>query len=128
MRIFLSIVLLLSAVDSTFADQMPESYADAKAIWAKTRNTADYQKYAKEFTQFNNSFRLDEKGGCYSAAPGPVNLMLVISYQEKSEFAVIDRVFVDVDNAKARCFQKSYRGIRTKIPPFRPLVLQLNMG
>jgi hypothetical protein len=54
--------------------------------------------------------------------------MLVISRPDSSEFAVIEQVLADVDNAKARCFEKSYRGVRTKPPPFLPFVLQMGMG
>ena len=80
-----------------------------------------------QFSQFNNHFHLDEKDGCYTLASGPVNLLLVNSHPKNSEFAVIERVLSDVDNAKARCFEKAYRGINTKIPPFLPFVLQLGM-
>jgi hypothetical protein len=124
----IAVVVVLLASSATFADEVPRSYVDAKAIWQGHRDAVEYQKYATEFAQFNNHFHLDEKNGCYALAPGPVNLMLIISHQEKSKFAVIERVFSDVDNAKARCFAKSYRGIRTKIPPFVPFVLQLSMG
>jgi hypothetical protein len=44
------------------------------------------------------------------------------------EFAVIEQVLADVDNAKARCFEKSYGGVQVKIPPFFPFVLQVDMG
>lgn len=126
MKIPFAITLLLIAVDIAFADELPRSYADAKVIWENNHKTGVYQKYAEDFAQFNNHFRLDEKDGCYAIAPGPVNLMLVIAYQEKSKFATIDPVFADVDTAKGRCFQKSYRGIPTKIPPFTPFVLHLS--
>jgi hypothetical protein len=38
-----------------FADT-PRTYADAKAVWLQSRNTAEYQGYAAEFAQFNNHF------------------------------------------------------------------------
>jgi hypothetical protein len=105
----------------------PDSFRAAQAIWQGKRDTAEYQTYATEFTQFNNHFHLDTRDGCYALTPGTVTLMLVITHPTESEFAVIERVLSDVDNAKARCFAKSYRGIRTKIPPFVPFVLQLEM-
>jgi hypothetical protein len=126
MRIAVALALVVSS--ATFADDAPRSYADAAAIWQRSRSTAEYQKYTDEFTQFNNHFHLDEKDSCYALAPGPVNLMLVISHQDNDEFAVIERVLSDVDNAKSRCFKNTYRGIRTKVPPFFPFVLQLGMG
>jgi hypothetical protein len=119
-------MLIFSTV--TFAADASRSYADAKAAWVRHRDAAEYQRYAGQFAQFNNHFHLDEKDGCYSLAAGPVNLMLVIAHPENSEFAVIERVLSDVDNAKARCFEKSYQGVQTKIPPFLPFVLQMSMG
>jgi hypothetical protein len=125
-RVAATLALILSS--ATFAADATRTYADAKAIWLRSRNTQEYQHYAVEFSQFNNHFHLDEKDGCYALASGPVNLLLVISHTDNSEFAVVEQVLSDVDTAKARCFQKSYRGVRTKIPPFLPFVLQMGMG
>ena len=96
-------------------------------MWERTKTRAEYQRYAQEFAQFNNHFRLDEKDGCYARAPGQVNLMLVITHSSGSEVAIIERVLSDVHSAKAQCFQNSYEGVRTKIPPFLPFVLQMGM-
>jgi hypothetical protein len=109
------------------AGDAPRSYEDAKALWIKKRDTVESQRYAAEFTQFNNHFHLDEKDGCYALASGPVELMLIISQPDSGEFAVIEQVLSDVDNEEARCFEKSYRGVRTKPPPFVPFVLQMEM-
>jgi hypothetical protein len=117
----------LAACGMSLADDAPQSYSAARALWQQHRGTAEYQTYAAQFTQFNNHFHLDEKDGCYALAAGPVNLMLVITHQDTSEFAIIERVLTDVDNAKARCFEKSYHGIPTKVPPFLPFVLQMTM-
>ncbi len=54
--------------------------------------------------------------------------MLVISHPDNDESAVIEQVLSDVDNAKSQCFKNTYRGIRTKIPPFFPFILQLSLG
>jgi hypothetical protein len=118
----------LIAASVIFADDAPPSYAAAKAIWLRSRGTKEYQGYAAEFSRFNNHLHLDERGGCYVLASGPVNLMLVISRPQNSELAVIERVLTDVDNAKARCFEKSYGGVQVKAQPFFPFVLQLGMG
>jgi hypothetical protein len=123
----IGVALTLVVYSATFADEAPRSYTDAEAVWQRTRGTTEYQKYTTEFTQFNNHFHLDEKDGCYALAPGPVNLMLVISHPDNDEFAVIEQVLSNVNNAKARCFKKTYHGIHTKIPPFLPFVLQLGM-
>jgi hypothetical protein len=127
MKMQVAVALAMLVCSATFAGDAPQSYADAKAIWERNRSNPAYQTYVTEFSQFNNHFHLDEKGGCYALAPGPVNLMLIISHQDNSEFAIIERVLADVDNAKSRCFENSYRGVRTKTPPFFPFVLQMEM-
>jgi len=81
----------LTASGVTIAGEAPRSYAAAKAIWSQSRETKEYQSYAAEFSQFNNHFHLDERDGCYALAPGQVNLMLVVSRPQGSEFAVIER-------------------------------------
>ena len=127
-QIGIAVGLALVISTAVFAGDSPHAYADAKAIWEQSKDTAAYQSYATKFSQFNNHFHLDEKDGCYRLAPGPVDLMLVITHPDNGEFAVIEQVLSDVDNAKARCFRKSYGGIRTKVPPFFPFVLQMTMG
>lgn len=109
------------------AADLPQNYSKAEAAWTKSKARPNYQRYGSEFIQFNNHFRLDEKDGCYARAQGPVNLFLVISKPDAGEFAVIERVFADVDNAKAKCFIKTYSGVRTKAPPYLPFVLQMSM-
>lgn len=127
-KLFITAVLILANSSVVFAGNVPQSYAGAKALWQQRSNTAEYQTYAAEFSQFNNHFHLDERNGCYQLGTGPVNLMLVITHPDDNQFAVIEQVFADVDNAKAQCFEKSYRGIPTKIPPYLPFVLQMGMG
>src|SRR5687768_3355361 len=121
------VVLVLIAGAAAAAEDTPKSYKDAEAIWQMSRDTTAYQTYAAEFAQLNNAFRLDERDGCYSLAPGPVNLMLLVSAADGKGVATIERVFFETDNAKARCFERSYAGVPTKAPPFLPFVLQLRM-
>jgi len=128
MKIGIALVIGLMFSATTFAADAPRSYAEAKTVWVKSRDKAEYQGYAAEFAQFNNHFHLDEKDGCYGLASGSVDLMLVITRPDNDEFAVIERVLSSVDNAKSRCFEKTYRGVRTKIPPYLPFVLQMGMG
>ena len=120
-------VSLTIAFGVAAAEDPPKSYEDAEAIWQKTRDMREYQSYVAEFAELNNAFRIDERGGCYSLASGPVNLMLLVSPADAKGVATIERVFYDTDNAKARCFERSYRGLPTKAPPFLPLVVQLRM-
>jgi len=117
----------LAACGAAMGADTPRSYVDAEAIWRSSRENTDYQAYVSEFTQYNNSLHLDERDGCYAQPRGLVTLMLVISRADADGFATIERVFSDVDNAKARCFQRSYTGVRTKLPPFLPFILQLSM-
>lgn len=104
------------------------SHVDAKKTWEQSKDRADYQQYADEFTQFNNSRHLDEKDGCYGLSPGPVTIFLIITHSTTAKFAVVEQVVSDVDNAKAQCFRKTYTGLPTKVPPYSPLILQMKMG
>ena len=124
---FIAISLLLGSTLAVASDASL-SFAKAKNIWEASKDRKEYQTYAEEFTQFNNHFHLDEKDGCYNLAQGPVELMLVITYDGKSQYAKIEQVLSNVENPKAACFKKTYGGIPTKIPPFLPFVLQMGMG
>ena len=126
LRRFLALTVLLTT--AALADETPQRYADAQALWEKAKDRAEYEGYATEFAQFNNHFHLDEKGGCYRVASGPVNLMLVIVHRDGDQFAVVQNAFSDVNNPKAQCFRKTYEGLRTKVPPFFPFVLQMSLG
>ena len=96
-------------------------------LWKESSNRAEYQTYAKAFAQFNNHFHLDTKDGCYALGSKPVQLMLVIVHHDGEQYATIEQTFSDVENDKADCFKKTYSGIPTKVPPFYPFVLQLEM-
>lgn len=119
---------LLAVAVGALAAQVPSSFIEAKKIWESSRDRKDYQTYSAEFSQFNNHFHLDEKDGCYSLGNEPVELMLLITHKTGEPYAEIENVFVNSDSAKSRCFAKTYRGLKTKIPPFLPLVLQMGMA
>ena len=121
-RYILALTTVLSGA-SLAQDNRPRTYSEARAVWEGTKGTVAYQTYLSEFTQFNNSLRLDEKDGCFALSSEPVDLMLIITHPDRSEYAVVEDALAKVDSPKARCFQKAYRGISTKIPPFVPFVL-----
>lgn len=118
--------LLATAVVAVAGEAL--SFAEAKKIWESSSHRKEYQAYAQEFSQLNNHFRLDEKDGCYALVQGPVELMLVITHDGKSQYATIEQVLSNIDNAKSTCFKKSYGGVPTKVPPYLPFVLQMGMG
>jgi len=126
-RTSVAIIIALWCIGTSAAGP-PSSYTEADAAWKRSRDKPQYQRYAAEFTQFNNHFHLDEKDGCFSLSPGPVNLFLVITHSDGGEFALIERVLSNVENPKASCFKRTYEGLRTKVPPFLPFVLQMGMG
>jgi hypothetical protein len=126
MRIQLSI-LALSVATIAAAGPVVSTYSEARAYWEKNHGKA-YQAYVEEFAQFNNHYHLDERDGCYALPGGPVQLMLVITHQDKERYALVEEVLSDSDSPKAQCFKKTYRGISTKVPPFLPFVVQLGMA
>ena len=126
-RYILALTTVLSAVCLAQGSR-PRTYTEATAVWERAKDASAYQTYASEFAQYNNSLRLDERDGCYALSSDPVDLMLVITQPQGSEYAVVEDVLAKVDSPKARCFQRSYRGIPTKTPPFVPFVLQMSFG
>ena len=128
-RKFVVVVIVMEfwVVDAVAAGS-PSSYAEAEVAWQRSRDKPQYQAYASKFAEFNNQHHLDEKDGCYALSPGPVKLFLVITHSQGGEFALIERVLSNVDNSKSSCFKRTYEGLRTKVPPFLPFVLQMGMG
>ena len=118
--------LALSA--SSLAAEAPWSYEAMKDAWLARRDSRDYQRYASEFVQYTNYYHVDQKGNCYALSHEPVELMLIITQPENDKFAQVEHVLSNVDNAKAQCFEKAYRGLRTRQPPYLPFVLQLQMN
>jgi hypothetical protein len=121
------VATMLLGCSVALAADAPTSYDEAETIWQRTKDTVEYQTYVAEFVQLNNLFRIDERDGCYSLTPEPVDLMLVVSRANDKGVATVERVFYHPDSAKARCFERSYRGIPTKAAPFWPFVVQLRM-
>jgi hypothetical protein len=126
-RVLLTTAVAIATASLAYGADAPQSYDEARANWQKHKDSAEYQTYASEFVQFNNDFRIDVRDGCYALGSGPVGLMLVITRTSGSEFAVVENVLADVDSPKARCFIRSYRGLKTKAPPYTPLILQMAM-
>jgi hypothetical protein len=127
-RVLLITTVVIAIASVAYGADAPQSYGDARANWDKHKDSPEYQTYASEFAQFNNHFHLDERGGCYALGSGQVGLMLVITRPADSEYAVVENVLAEVDSPKARCFIQSYRGLKTKVPPYAPFVLQMAMG
>jgi hypothetical protein len=128
MKIHFAAQIFFGLFVATAFASTPRTYADAEAIWDQSKNNPAYATYLGEFTQFSIHFHLDEKDGCYALSAGTVNVIIVITHSDNNQFALVEEVFTDVDNLKARCFKKSYSGIRTKIPPFLPFVLKMTMS
>lgn len=116
----------LSIFSASAADR-PETFKEAEALWRSAANDTRYQRYAAEFASFNNHFRLDVKDGCYSLGSEKVTLLLLITHAHNSQFAMVERVFIEGETAKGRCFQRTYERLPTKVPPFLPFVLQMTM-
>lgn len=110
------------------AADLRSSFSAAKRIWEQSSVRKDYQSYVVEFSQFNNYFHLDEKAGCHTLGKEPVEIMLLITHRAGQQYADIENVYSSVDSAKARCLEKTYRGLKTKVPPFLPFVLQIGTG
>jgi len=104
------------------------SLADAIKMWEQSKDRKGFEKYSEEFANFNNARHLDEKNGCYQLSPGPVTLYMIFKPGPRGEFAVIEQVLVDAENAKSQCFKKTYTGVPVKTPPFFPFAIRMEMG
>jgi hypothetical protein len=127
-RALVSCAFAVLITTSAYGVDVPRSYADARGLWEKHMDSAEYKTYVSEFVQFNNHFHIDERNGCYALGKEPIGLMLVITHRGSTEFAVVENVLSDVDSPKGRCFIKSYLGLQTKVPPYVPFILQMAMG
>ena len=119
---------MLAAVASAAAADVGLTYAEAQKAWEASKNKSEYQSYVQEFARFNNHFHLDERNGCHKLEGGRVELMLVVRHGVGQQYAHIEEVLSRTDTPKAQCFKKTYGGIRTKVPPFVPFVLQMSLG
>jgi hypothetical protein len=97
-------------------------FAEATALWQKSKDMPGYQRYLAEFTQWNNAFRLDEQDGCYEQLSRPIELALVISAE-----GLITQVATSSDDDGAACFRRTYDGQRVKPPPHAPFVIRMGM-
>lgn len=97
-------------------------FAEATALWQKSKDMPGYKRYIAEFTQWNNTFRLDEQDGCYGQLSGPTELALVISAE-----GLITQVATSSDDEGAACFRRTYDGQRVKPPPHAPFVIRMSM-
>jgi len=123
MTFVISGMLLLASAPA----ELPSAFQAAEAIWKASKDLPEYQTYSSEFIKFNNQFQLDTRDGCYALGKEIVGLMLVVTSRDSGRFAVVEQVLSGVDSEKARCFMKSYKGIRLLAPPFNPFVLQMTM-
>jgi len=98
------------------------SFADVEELWQQSKSKPGYVEYRDEFVQYNNHFHLDTKDDCFAQNSGPVNMYLIVTTK-----AVVESVVTDIDNARARCFKRTYTGLRVKAPPFSPFIINLRM-
>lgn len=98
------------------------SFGEAQKLVRESRQKPGYQEYLSEFVQYSNYIRLDERGGCYLMGSGEVKLVVVLT-----DKAVIESAVTDVNNEKAQCFRRIYRGTEVKKPPHTPFAIELTI-
>jgi hypothetical protein len=115
----LATVMLLDGILG-FANTL--TYKEAEALWLKNKGTVSFSEYMTTFAEFNNKNHLDERGGCYKKASGPIHMFLVLNKD-----GVIESALIDVTNEKSVCFQKSYSGLKAPKPPYTPFIVNMSM-
>jgi hypothetical protein len=96
------------------------SFKEAQKVVQQSRLKPGYEQYLKEFSQYSNHIKLDERGGCYLLASGQIKLIIVLT-----DKAVIESAVADVNNEKAQCFKRIYRDVEVKKPPHTPFAIEL---
>jgi len=104
------------------------TYQEAEKVWEETKDNKSYGEYTTEFANFNNYHHLDEKDGCYRLGREKIRHFLIITHTEGEKYGVIHSVVSNVDTEKSQCFKNTYKGLKVKIPPYLPFVLQMDFG
>ena len=121
LRAVVCVFALLGPISAPLADDM--TYAEADALEAESQPKEGYSEYLGEFIQFNNSYKIDERSGCYRDDGESVTILIIITYE-----SLVRSVLTDKDSEKAKCWRDTYEGIRVKSPPFSPFVIKMTMG
>lgn len=121
LRVVGCVLAMLGPLSAPFADEM--TYAEADALAAESQAKEGYSEYVGEFVQFNNSYRIDERGGCYRVDGGSVTILIIITND-----SLVRSVLTDEVSEKAKCWLDTYEGIKVKSPPFSPFVIKMTMG
>ncbi|MBW7469479.1 hypothetical protein [Marinobacter sp. F4218] len=79
--------------------------------------------YSEERMQYENSIRLDERGGCYGIRGDGITQILRIN-----EEGVVDQVVSSSKGPKSECFRELYLGTKFKKPPKAPIYRKMMMG
>ena len=120
-RSVVCVLALLGPLSAPFAAEM--TYAEADALKAESQVKEGYSEYLGEFIQFNNSYKIDERSGCYRVDGGSVTILIIITNE-----SLVRAVLTNKDSEKAKCWRDTYEGIKVKSPPFSPFVIKMTMG
>lgn len=86
---------------------------DAAYVKLKVQKTNEQStNYSKEWSDFNESHRLNKKGGCRSKPYGRVRLILLLD-----ESGVVRHAAAESDNEMSLCFRALYLNLRFPAPP-----------
>ena len=113
----LAVVPPVSAQTATGFEQ-----ANTRAEAQKSSQPDATSEYADVWANFNNQHDLDERDGCYFKAEGELIQILEIDRSGK-----VVGYFADKDNARARCWERTYLGVEFPPPPFAPYWQKLVM-
>jgi hypothetical protein len=119
MRILVAIIVLnLAASCATDG-----GYPSTLVRWEKLHNQAGFDAYVTTFINAQTAAHLDSNSGCYQYDVGTtVDLLLVVEASGK-----ISAAYSDTESKKAKCFRRTYLGVKAPIPPFSPFPLRMRV-
>jgi hypothetical protein len=98
-------------------------YKTQLARWEKLSTQPGFDAYVTAFISVQNIEHVDVNSGCYAHDVGTtVDLLLVVESSGR-----IGAAYTDNESRKARCFRKTYVGIKMPIPPFSPFPVRIKV-
>src|SRR5271169_604161 len=98
-------------------------YKSTLLRWDNLHNQPGFEAYVTTFIAAQNAAHLDSNSGCYQNNVGTtVDLLLVVESSGR-----ISAAYTDMESKKARCFRKTYVGVKAPIPPFSPFPMRIRV-
>ena len=120
-RLLVSSILIILAGCAS-APRGSQSFAGAQTLFDLQPRTEATKAYDASWYAFSNANRLDERDDCYSKGEGSL-----IQILEMDASGRITGHFADHDDARSKCWRRTYLGVTFPKPPISPYYIRLEM-